>query len=75
MATKRVVQNLNTNPRLPFADDSFDARLCCVSIDHLTRPVEVLAEAARGLRAARSPSVGTRSACSLSARATSRHNT
>ena len=51
MATERVVQDLNTDPRLPFLDHSFDAVLCCVSIDYLTRPIEVLAEAARVLRA------------------------
>ena len=50
MATERVVQDLNADPRLPFADASFDAVLCCVSIDYLIRPVEVLAEAARVLR-------------------------
>lgn len=50
MATDRVVQDLNTDPALPFDDASFDAVLCCVSIDYLVRPVEVLAEAARVLR-------------------------
>lgn len=50
MATERVVRDLNADPSLPFADDSFDAVLCCVSIDYLVRPVEVLAEAARVLR-------------------------
>jgi len=50
MATERIVQDLNADPRLPFADDSFDAVLCCVSIDYLTRPTEVLAEAARVLK-------------------------
>ena len=50
MATERVVRDLNTDPTLPFADHSFDAVLCCVSIDYLVRPVEVLAEAARVLR-------------------------
>lgn len=50
MATERVVQDLNADPRLPFPDASLDAVLCCVSIDYLTRPVEVLAEAARVLR-------------------------
>ncbi|MBG6108604.1 class I SAM-dependent methyltransferase [Frigoribacterium sp. CG_9.8] len=50
MATERVVQNLNVDPLLPFADESFDAVLCCVSIDYLVRPVEVLREAARVLR-------------------------
>ena len=50
MATERVVQDLNTDPVLPFATGSFDAVLCCVSIDYLVRPVEVLREAARVLR-------------------------
>jgi SAM-dependent methyltransferase len=50
MATEKVVQDLNTDPVLPFSDDSFDAAVCCVSIDYLVRPVEVLAEAARVLR-------------------------
>ena len=50
MATERVVQDLNLDPVLPFPDASFDAALCCVSVDYLTRPVEVLAETARVLR-------------------------
>lgn len=49
-ASVRVVQDLNRDPVLPFADSSVDAVLCCVSIDYLVRPVEVLAEAARVLR-------------------------
>lgn len=48
-ATERVVQDLNTDPRLPFDDGSFDAVTCCVSIDYLVHPVEVLREAARVL--------------------------
>jgi SAM-dependent methyltransferase len=50
MATERVLQDLNVDPELPFDDDSFDAVLCCVSVDYLVHPVEVLAEAARVLR-------------------------
>ena len=50
MATERVVHDLNADPRLPFADASFDAALCCVSIDYLTDPVAVLAGTARVLR-------------------------
>lgn len=50
MATERVSHDLNDDPLLPFPDISFDAVLCCVSIDYLIRPVEVLAEAARVLR-------------------------
>ena len=50
MATERVVHDLNADPSLPFDDASFDAVLCCVSVDYLVRPLEVLAEAARVLR-------------------------
>ncbi len=39
-----VVQNLNSNPRLPFREAEFDGVGICVSIDYLTRPVEVLRE-------------------------------
>ncbi|MGY1830360.1 methyltransferase domain-containing protein [Geodermatophilus sp. SYSU D01180] len=49
-ATERVVQDLNADPRLPLPDGDVDAVVCCVSIDYLTRPVEVLAEAGRVLR-------------------------
>src|SRR5918997_3999868 len=45
-----VVQNLNTNPRLPFGDAEFDGAGICVSIDYLTRPVEVLREVGRILK-------------------------
>jgi SAM-dependent methyltransferase len=50
MATERVLQDLNADPALPFETADFDAVLCCVSIDYLVHPVEVLAEAARVLR-------------------------
>ena len=45
-----VVQNLNGNPVLPFGDAEFDGCSICVSIDYLTRPVEVLREVGRVLR-------------------------
>jgi len=44
------VQNLNREPRLPLADATFDAALCCVGVQYLQRPVEVFAEIARVLR-------------------------
>jgi SAM-dependent methyltransferase len=50
LADDVVVQDLNVDPRLPFDDASFDAVVCCASIDYLVRPVEVLREAARVLR-------------------------
>jgi SAM-dependent methyltransferase len=48
---ERVIQNLNRNPTLPFEDGEFDGVGCCVSIDYLTRPVEVLREVGRVLKA------------------------
>jgi SAM-dependent methyltransferase len=45
-----VVQNLNENVRLPFGDAEFDGVGICVSIDYLTRPVEVLREVGRILK-------------------------
>ncbi len=45
------VRDLNLNPSLPFPDASFDALVCCVSVQYLTRPVEVMREAARVARA------------------------
>lgn len=45
-----VVRNLNTDPRLPFGDAEFDGCGICVSIDYLTRPVEVLREVGRVLK-------------------------
>ena len=49
--TEWVVRDLNKAPvRLPHADGSFDAVTCTVSIDYLTRPLEVMAECARVLR-------------------------
>ncbi len=46
-----VVQNLNANPILPFGDGELDGCGICVSIDYLTRPVEVLREVGRVLKA------------------------
>lgn len=43
------VQDLNADPQLPWPKQSFDAALIAVSIQYLTRPVDVLAEVARVL--------------------------
>src|SRR5215207_9417988 len=45
-----AIQNLNAERRLPFGDAEFDGVGICVSIDYLTRPVEVLREVGRVLR-------------------------
>ncbi len=49
-AREWVVHDLNAEPRMPFADSSFDHAVCCVSVDYLTRPVEVFRDVARVLR-------------------------
>jgi SAM-dependent methyltransferase len=49
-ATEAVVRDLNVDPHLPFAGNTFDAAVCCVSVDYLTRPVEVFSDLARVLR-------------------------
>jgi SAM-dependent methyltransferase len=48
--TERVVHDLNLDPRLPFGDGTFDAVLCTLSIEYLTRPFHVVADAARVLK-------------------------
>ncbi len=45
-----VALDLNAHQRLPFADDSFDGATCCVSVDYLTRPLEVFDEVRRVLK-------------------------
>ena len=45
-----VVHNLNTNPELPFEDDSFDAVIITVSAQYLTKPIETFAQINRILR-------------------------
>lgn len=50
MADARVVHDLNADPVLPFPDDHFDSACCCVSVDYLTRPLEVFADLGRVLR-------------------------
>jgi ubiquinone/menaquinone biosynthesis C-methylase UbiE len=44
-----VVHDLNADPSLPFADGSFDAAVCCVSVDYLVQPIEVFREVRRVL--------------------------
>lgn len=47
---KYIVHDLNADQRLPFEENSFDAAVCTVSVQYLTRPVEVFAEIARVLK-------------------------
>ena len=45
-----VVKDLNADPTLPFEDNSFDIVTNVVSIDYLTKPIEICKEVARVLR-------------------------
>ena len=49
LLTRRVIQDLNIDPKLPFRDGEFDLLLIQLSIDYLTQPVALLAEAGRVL--------------------------
>jgi len=48
--TDWVVQDLNTDPTLPFANDTFDVILNVVSVEYLTQPYEVFKEVGRVLK-------------------------
>ncbi|MBT8398638.1 MAG: class I SAM-dependent methyltransferase [Gemmatimonadetes bacterium] len=48
--TDWVVKDLNADPTLPFADGTFDVVLNVVSVEYLTRPVEVFEEVGRVLK-------------------------
>ena len=45
-----AVHDLNADPSLPFGDSVFDAVMVTVSIQYMTRPVEVFAEVCRILK-------------------------
>lgn len=45
-----VVQNLNVSPVLPFTDDHFDGAVVTVSVQYMTRPLEIFAEVRRTLK-------------------------
>lgn len=48
--TSHVVHDLNREPRLPFADETFDGAMCAVSIQYMTHPVLVFRDVRRVLR-------------------------
>lgn len=48
--SQRIVQNLNTNPVLPFLDGSVDAFLTSEGAHYLTSPIEVFREMRRALK-------------------------
>jgi SAM-dependent methyltransferase len=48
--TEIAVHNVNRDPRLPFDDSSFDGAVMTVSVQYLTQPIAVFAEAGRVLK-------------------------
>jgi SAM-dependent methyltransferase len=49
---ERIVHDLNANPGLPLDADRFDAAVVTVSIQYMTKPLEVFAEVRRVLKPA-----------------------
>jgi SAM-dependent methyltransferase len=58
-----VVQDLNSDPVLPYANESFDFVFIAVSIQYLIKPVEVFTEIARILRSSGQVVVATSHRC------------
>ncbi|CAL9128206.1 unnamed protein product [Musa textilis] len=48
--TEYIVQDLNINPKLPFVDNTFDVITNVVSVDYLTKPIDVFKEMQRILK-------------------------
>jgi SAM-dependent methyltransferase len=48
--TDWTVQDLNSNPVLPYKDGEFDVVICQLSIDYLTKPLDVLKDVGRVLK-------------------------
>jgi SAM-dependent methyltransferase len=48
--TDYVVHDLNKEPRLPFEDDTFDVVINTVSVDYMTKPIEVFQDVGRVLK-------------------------
>ncbi|KAG8376119.1 hypothetical protein BUALT_Bualt09G0030200 [Buddleja alternifolia] len=48
--TEYVVQDLNVDPKLPFEDNTFDVITNVVSVDYLTKPLDVFKEMSRILK-------------------------
>jgi SAM-dependent methyltransferase len=47
-----VVHDLNRDPVLPFSENLFDAAICTVSVEYMTRPIEAMRDLARVLKPA-----------------------
>jgi len=50
LLSNTIVRDLNQTRALPFEDGFFDAVICSLSVEYLTRPVEIFVEAGRVLK-------------------------
>jgi SAM-dependent methyltransferase len=48
--TGYVIHDLNSDPRLPFDDHTFDTVICTVSVEYMVRPFSVFSDVARLLK-------------------------
>ena len=48
--TEYAVQDINADPRLPYGDEEFDGAVVTVSVQYLTKPVEIFREVRRVLK-------------------------
>jgi SAM-dependent methyltransferase len=48
--TEWIIHDLNENPTLPFSDHTFDVVINTVSVDYMTKPIEVFREVSRVLK-------------------------
>ena len=48
--TDHAVRDLNADPRLPYADAEFDGAVVTVSVQYMTKPVEIFREVGRVLK-------------------------
>jgi SAM-dependent methyltransferase len=48
--TEHIVHDLNADPRMPYPGASFDGAVVTVSVQYMTRPVEIFRDVARVLR-------------------------
>ncbi len=50
LLTDHLVHDLNTDPKLPYKNETFDVAICSVSVEYLTDPLAVFADVARVLK-------------------------
>ena len=47
---KKIVKDINKEPEIPFEDEKFDVVTCSMSVEYMTRPIEIFQEVKRVLK-------------------------